>query len=165
MKCGISKSIGLPLQITDSGKPIQIYSWLFSRISRWKLILWILAAIGCPLLADSGNWGIATNLFESQRKAYSRYWYNSDKPYSAMSWLAYCYQLFAAGALLIWISQIFWLKHLKPVFCDLKGEFPLKYKIISAVQCERKSFRLILFSTPVSFRWTVPLRLFFIITI
>ncbi len=35
----------------------------------------------------------------------------------------------------------------------------LKFKKeISAVRCERKTFRLISLSTPVSFRWTVPLR-------
>ncbi len=60
MKCGVSKLIGLPLQITDSGKPIQN--------SHWKLVLFVLAAIGCPLLADSGNWRNATNSFESQRE-------------------------------------------------------------------------------------------------
>jgi hypothetical protein len=34
-------------------------------------------------------------LFELQRKAYSRYQHNSGKPISAISWLAYHYQLFA----------------------------------------------------------------------
>jgi hypothetical protein len=39
------------------------------------------------------------------------------------------------------------------------GFLLLKFKKeISAVQCERKTFRLISLSTPVSFRWTVPLR-------
>jgi hypothetical protein len=39
-----------------------------------------------------------------------------------------------------------------------KEQVPLKFKKeISAVQCERKSFQLISLSTPVSFRWTVPL--------
>jgi hypothetical protein len=42
---------------------------------------------------------------------------------------AFGYQLFAAGAPLNWISHIFWLKPLKPVFCDLKSKFPLNLKI------------------------------------
>jgi hypothetical protein len=36
-------------------------------------------------LADSGNWHTATNLFQLQRKAYSRYWINSGKPIAAIS--------------------------------------------------------------------------------
>jgi hypothetical protein len=36
-----------------------------------------------------------------------------------------------------------------------KEQVPLKVKK-EVVQCERKAFRLILLSTPVSFRWTVP---------
>ncbi len=44
-------------------------------------------------------------------------------------------------------------------FLLFKGQVPLKFrKEISAVQFERKTFRLILLSTPVSFRWTVPLK-------
>ncbi len=139
--------------------PFQFLADNFPRISRWKLVLWFLAAIGCPLLADSGNWRTTTHLFESQWEAYSRYWYNSGKPNSAISWLASRYQLFAAGAPLIWISWIFWLKPLKPVFLRFKGQVPSKIKKkIFAVQCERKSFQFILLSTPVSFRWTVSLR-------
>jgi hypothetical protein len=43
-------------------------------------------------------------------------------------------------------------------FLLFKEQVPLKFKKeISAVQCERKTFRLISLSTPVSFRWTVPL--------
>ncbi len=38
---------------------------------------------------------------------------------------AFRYQFFAAGAPLNWISQIFWLKPLKPVFNDLKSKFSL----------------------------------------
>jgi hypothetical protein len=41
---------------------------------------------------------------------------------------AFCYQFFAAGAPLNWISHIFWLKPLKPVFCDLKSNFTLILK-------------------------------------
>jgi hypothetical protein len=38
-----------------------------------------------------------------------------------------------------------------------KEQVPLKFKKeISAVQCKRKTFRLISLSTLVSFRWTVP---------
>jgi hypothetical protein len=43
------------------------------------------AAIGFPLLADSGNWHTANNLFQLQREAYSRYWFNSGKPIAAIS--------------------------------------------------------------------------------
>jgi hypothetical protein len=42
---------------------------------------------------------------------------------------AFRYQLFAVGAPLNWISHIFWLKLLKPVFCNLKSKFPLIIKI------------------------------------
>jgi hypothetical protein len=43
-------------------------------------------------------------------------------------------------------------------FLLFKEQVPLKFKKeISAVQCERKTFRLISLSNPVSFRWTVPL--------
>jgi hypothetical protein len=48
----------------------------------------IVAAIVFPLLADSGNWHTATNSSELQRETYSRYWFNSGKPISAISWLA-----------------------------------------------------------------------------
>ncbi len=44
-------------------------------------------------------------------------------------------------------------------FLLFKEQVPLKFKKeLSVVQCERKTFRLISLSTPVSFRWTVPLR-------
>ena len=43
-------------------------------------------------------------------------------------------------------------------FLLFKEQVPLKFKKeISAVQCERKTFRMMSLSTPVSFRWTVPL--------
>jgi hypothetical protein len=43
-------------------------------------------------------------------------------------------------------------------FLRFKEQVPLKFKKeISAVQCERKTFRLISLSTSVNFRWTVPL--------
>jgi hypothetical protein len=116
--CGLSNSMGRPLQITDSGKPIQIHSWSFSRISRWKPILWFIAAIGSRywLIVEIGVPLIIC--FILQREAYSRYRHNSGKPISAVSWLAYRYLLFAAGAPLNWISRIFWLKPLKPAFSD-----------------------------------------------
>ncbi len=44
-------------------------------------------------------------------------------------------------------------------FLLFKEQVPLKFKKeLSAVQCERKTFSLISLSTPVNFRWTVPLR-------
>jgi hypothetical protein len=43
-------------------------------------------------------------------------------------------------------------------FLLFKEQVPLKFKKEkSAVQCERKTFRLTSFSTPVSFRWTFSL--------
>jgi hypothetical protein len=43
-------------------------------------------------------------------------------------------------------------------FLPFKEQVPLKFKKeISAVQCEKKTFQLISLSSPVSFRWTVPL--------
>jgi hypothetical protein len=43
-------------------------------------------------------------------------------------------------------------------FLQFKEQVPLKFKKeTSAVQYERKTFQLISLSTPVSFRWTVPL--------
>jgi hypothetical protein len=107
--CGLSNSMGHPLQRTDSGKPIQIYSWKYSCIFRWKPVPWFAAAIGLPLLTDSGNWRTANNSLELQQEAHSRYRHNIGKPISAISWLAYRYQLFAADAPLNWISHIFWL--------------------------------------------------------
>jgi hypothetical protein len=82
-------------------------------------------AIGFPLLTDSGNWRTTNNSFDLQREAYSCYRHNSGKPISSISWLAYRYQLFAAGAPLNWISHIFWLKPLKPFFIELKKNFSL----------------------------------------
>jgi hypothetical protein len=46
-------------------------------------------------------------LLELQREAYSRCRHNIGKPISAISWLAYRYQLFAADAPLNCISHIF----------------------------------------------------------
>jgi hypothetical protein len=47
------------------------------------------------------------------------------------------YQFFAAGVPLNWISHIFWLKPLKPVFWGFKEQVPFNFKNkISAVQCE-----------------------------
>jgi hypothetical protein len=46
-------------------------------------------------------------------------------------------------------------------FLLFKEQDPLKFiKGIAAVQCERKTFRLISLSTPISFRYTVPLSTF-----
>jgi hypothetical protein len=46
-------------------------------------------------------------------------------------------------------------------FLLFKEQDPLKFKKeISAVQCKRKTFQFISLSTPISFRWTVPLNQF-----
>jgi hypothetical protein len=42
---------------------------------------------------------------------------------------AFCYQFCAAKAQCILMSHIFWLKPLKPNFCDLKSKFHLNLKI------------------------------------
>jgi hypothetical protein len=42
---------------------------------------------------------------------------------------AFRYHFFAAGAPLNWISHIFYLKLLKPFFCNLKSKFTLILKI------------------------------------
>jgi hypothetical protein len=48
-------------------------------------------------------------------------------------------------------------------FLLFKEQVPFKLKEeTKAVQCERKTFRLISLSTPVSFRWTVPLSDFYV---
>jgi hypothetical protein len=79
-------------------------------------------------LADGGNCHTASHSFKLQRETYSRYWFNSGKPISAISWLASRYQLFAEGAPLKWISHIFWLKgtvqrKLTGVQCDINRKF------------------------------------------
>jgi hypothetical protein len=45
-------------------------------------------------LADSGNWHTATNLFQLQREAYSRYWINSGKPIDGLSAAETCFSRF-----------------------------------------------------------------------
>jgi hypothetical protein len=66
---------------------------------------------------------------------------NSGKPVAAtnhktgfqgeMREWAFRYQFFALGTPLNWISHIFWLKLLKPFFCNLKSKFSLNKKKIS----------------------------------
>jgi hypothetical protein len=47
---------------------------------------------------------------------------------------AFRYQFFAVGTLFNWISHIFWLKPLKPVFLRFKEQVPFNFKNrISAV--------------------------------
>ncbi len=38
-------------------------------------------------------------------------------------------KLFAAGSTVKWINHIFGVYSLKPVFCDLKGKFPINFKM------------------------------------
>jgi hypothetical protein len=86
-----------------------------------------------------------------QQEAYSRCRHNSSKPISAISWLAYRYQLFAADAPLLDKPHILALAP-ETSFLVFKEQVPLNFKKeISAVQCERKTFRLISLSTPVIF--------------
>jgi hypothetical protein len=75
-----------------------------------------------------------------------------------ISWLAYRYQLFAADAPLNWISHIFPLAA-ESGFLLFKEQDSLKFKQeISVVQSERKTFRLISLSTPVSFLLDSPFK-------
>jgi hypothetical protein len=69
-------------------------------------------------LTDSGNWRPATNKFYLQQEAHSRCGHNSGKPISAISWLAYRYQLFAADK-----PHILALAA-ETSFCYLKSKFP-----------------------------------------
>jgi hypothetical protein len=95
-------------------------------------------------LTDSGNWQIATNLSDFVMGDLLALSFNSGKPISAISRLASRYQLFAVGAPLKWISHIFWLEPLKPVFWQFKEQVPFNFKNkISAVQWEWKTSRLI----------------------
>ncbi len=106
-----------------------IRSWYVYHIFCWKPVLWFVAAIGFPQLADGGNRHPVTNSFELHWETYSRYWINSSKPFPTISWLASRYQLFAVGAPMKWVSHMFWLKPLRPVFCNLKSKFSLTLKI------------------------------------
>jgi hypothetical protein len=81
-------------------------------------------------LAGSGNWHTATNSFELQQETYSRYWFNSGKPISAISCLASHYQLFAAGAPFKCIKYIFWLKTGETGFLQFKEQSLFKLKNI-----------------------------------
>jgi hypothetical protein len=64
-----------------------------------------------PPLADSGNKHTATDSYELQWKTYSRS------------------QMFAPDNPLKCISNIFQLKPLKSMFCNLKSKFPLNVQI------------------------------------
>jgi hypothetical protein len=67
---------------------------------------------------------------------------------------AFCYQLFAAGALWIWISH----NWLKLAFLLFKEQVPFKFEInMSAIQCQMKAYRLIPLYTPVKSHLTIPL--------
>jgi hypothetical protein len=92
-----------------------------------------------------------------QREAYSSHRHNSSKPISAISWLAYHYQSFAADTPIELDKPHLLALATESGFVLFKEQVPLKFnKEISAVQCERKTFRVISLSTPFSFRWTVP---------
>jgi hypothetical protein len=78
-----------------------------------------------------GNWCPATNLFDLQQEAYSHCGHNSNKPISAISWLAYRYQLFAADAQLNWTSHIFLALAAETGFLKFKEQVPLKFKNIN----------------------------------
>jgi hypothetical protein len=83
------------------------------------------------------------------------------KPVSSRKWgkiihheceRAFCYPFFAVGAPCVLISQIFWLKPLKLIFCNLKKKHALNLKI------KYQRFKvLISLLAPVKSRWTKPL--------
>jgi hypothetical protein len=62
-----------------------------------------------------------------------------------------------SGRPLNWISHIFWLKLLKPFFCDLKSKFPLILKINISGSMGMEDLSSDITYDPVSFHWTVPL--------
>jgi hypothetical protein len=75
--------MGLPLQRSDSGKPVPFIADTFPAFSVGNWFCGFVAEIGFPLLADSRNWHAATSSFILQRETSSRYWFNSN----------FCYQL------------------------------------------------------------------------
>ncbi len=146
--CGLFISLGCSLQKTDNGKPFTFMADNFHCIFCWKMDMWFELAASFTLLADSKNWHTATISFKLQRETYSHDQQNSGKPFSATSWLTCCYQLFAAGPCLRWISL--WNR-----LCDLKASsLKCKNKIPEA-QCKRRTFRQIPLKAPVSFCWTI----------
>jgi hypothetical protein len=108
-------------------------NWKQKAHSHWWLIIFlhfpletcymICSGNRLPLLVDNENWHPAANLYELQWETYSRIQPNSGKPISVISWSTCHYQLYAAAALLKWISHIFWLKLLKLDFCNLNLKF------------------------------------------
>jgi hypothetical protein len=77
--------------------------------------------------------------------------------YHLSIWMGFPLSFVCSGHPIVqyWISHIFWLKQLKPVFCNLKRKLFLKKKNkMSAVQCVRKTFQLIPLLTPVDSLWT-----------
>jgi hypothetical protein len=62
----------------------------------------------------------ATNSFELQREAYSRYRHNSGKPIFSIRWLAYRYQLFGANAVIELVEPHILALAAETGFCYLK---------------------------------------------
>jgi hypothetical protein len=82
---------------------------------------------------------------ELQQEAYSRCRHNSGKPISAISWLAYRYLIELDKPHVLALAA-------ETGFLLFKEQVPLKFKKeISAVQCQRKTFRLISLSTLLNF--------------
>jgi hypothetical protein len=82
-------SIGCPLQIAESRKPIHIIAKSFPVFPTGRPVLWFLAAVGLLLLTDSRNWHAVTNSFELKQETYSHYWQKSSKPIPAIRWLVF----------------------------------------------------------------------------
>jgi hypothetical protein len=94
-------------------------------------------------LTDSGNWRTAPNSSELQREAHSHCRHSCGKPISAISSLAYRYQLFAGRPVELDKPHILALAA-ETFFLLFKEQDPLKIKKeISAVHWDRKTFRLI----------------------
>jgi hypothetical protein len=71
---------------------------------------------------------------------------------------AFRYQLFCSGRPIELDKPYILALAAEISFLPFKEQVPITFILkISAVQCERKTFQLISLSTPVSFRWTVPL--------
>jgi hypothetical protein len=101
-------------------------------------------------LTDSRNWRTATNSFELQQEAYSAV--------DTIAASLFPLSVICSGHPIELDKPHILALTAETGFLLFKEQVPLKFKkALSAVQCKRKTFRLIPLSTPVNFRWTVPL--------
>ncbi len=105
-----------------------------------------------PVL-DTIRWDLFL-LLVLQRETYSHYCYDTSKSFLAIWWLAFQYQLFAAGAPLICTGQIFFLKLLKLIFCFKEWVSLKKFKYSML----NEHYQLITRFNPVNTCWIIPLK-------